>query len=79
MSIFLFIIFIQTIVDIVSPFIYIGNLIGAEGATAIAEALKVNATLTQLDLEGASSIVIFPIFILCSIYLDRTFLAKISP
>ena len=33
-------------------YIYIGNNIGTKGATKIGESLKINTSLTELDLRG---------------------------
>ena len=35
---------------------YLGNSIGDEGARALAEALKLNTTLTELNLSGMSNL-----------------------
>src|SRR5436305_14483916 len=37
------------------PVSFLGNRIGGEGASALAESLKQNTTLTEMNLEGMSS------------------------
>jgi hypothetical protein len=44
-------------------FLYLGNGIGSEGAQALAESLKQNTTLTQLNLGGTLMTEIVHMFI----------------